>query len=80
MCRIYGNRIRVCKARGGPLWIGVEGAPWNDSHTHVLGQAGGRLRLRTDRERCPRCGAAMSDCRDRCMPTRQAAEAAGEGD
>jgi hypothetical protein len=68
MCRVYGNRVRVCKARGGPKMIPAAEAQWNEPHTHVLGQNGRRClnRLRED-EKCPRCGMAMIICRDRCV-------------
>lgn len=69
MCGIYGDRVRVCKARGGPRMIAVGDAQWNKAGTHVLGQNGRRplSRLRTS-ETCPRCGKAMIVCRDRCVP------------
>jgi hypothetical protein len=69
MCRSYGARVRVCRARGGPKMIAENAAQWNAAHTHVLGQSGRRcLRVLGDGERCPRCKRAMIVCRDRCIP------------
>jgi len=69
MCRVYGVRVRVCKARGGPVMIPAADAQWNRHHDHVLGRTGQRCRIPSHSgDKCPQCGNAMILCRGRCLP------------
>lgn len=45
MCRVYGQRVRICKARGGPRMVPAVGVIWNKRHDHVL-QATGMYRVK----------------------------------
>jgi hypothetical protein len=76
MCRRYADYIRACYATGARgLRVPIERAQWNARGTHLIGLGGRTARARPE-PRCHRCGRAMIECRDRCVPEKYRA---GEG-